>query len=223
MRFDHPRAQQLRDISRLRRPATLRVGAPLPQIWHAAHYRSDPDRPGKFWMTSHYDFVPDMLILGKGLGGGIYPASVVLTNEGIYDFRMNSTKWGYMSSMAISPIGAQVARKVVEIAQRSSLLENIARLESAMAESFAPCALYPDVYFPGSVLGGIATLGLRDHAVADVIKRKLFERDVLCHSVSAISIHLVKFFPCLTSEPAIAGALEDFALQQRHKGTHHGS
>jgi acetylornithine aminotransferase len=188
--------------------------------------RTGLSRSGKFWMTSHYDFTPDMLILGKGLGGGIYPASAVLTSKDIYDFCMNHTKWGYMSSMAISPIGALVARKVVEIAQRSSLLENIARLQSAIQESFAAlCSMYPDVYFPGSVLGGIATLGLKDQAAAEVIQRELFARNVLCHSVSAICPYVVKFFPCLTSDPAIAaqiaGALEDFALQQRRKSTHH--
>lgn len=116
----------------------------------------------------------------------------------------------------------------MEIAQRSSLLENIARLEPAIADGFAALrALYPEMYFPGSVLGGIATLGLRDQAVADVIKRELFECNVLCHSVSAISPYVVKFFPCLTSDPAIAGeiagALKDFALQQRRKSTHHGN
>jgi putrescine aminotransferase len=182
--------------------------------------RTGLSRSGKFWMSSHYDFTPDMLILGKGLGGGIYPASAVLTNEAIYDFCMNSTKWGYMSSMAISPIGALVASKVVEIAQRSSLIENVSRLQSAIGDSFAAlCANYPDVYFPGSVLGGIATLGVQDQAAAEAIKRELFQRNVLCHSVSAISPYVVKFFPCLTSDPLIAGeiagALEDFALQQR--------
>jgi hypothetical protein len=84
--------------------------------------------------------------------------------------------------------------------------------------------MYPDVYFPGSVLGGIATLGVHDHAAADVIKGELFQRSVLCHSVSAISPNVVKFFPCLTSDPSIAGeiagALEDFALQQRRKPHH---
>jgi putrescine aminotransferase len=189
--------------------------------------RTGLSRSGKLWMTSHYDFTPDMLILGKGLGGGIYPASAVLTNEAIYDFCMNSTKWGYMSSMAISPIGALVASKVLEIAQRPSLLDNITRLQSAIADSFATlCAMYPDIYFPGSVLGGIATLGLREHSAADVIKRELFQRNVLCHSVSAISPYVVKFFPCLTSDPAIAGeiagALEDFALEQRRRAMDHG-
>ncbi len=116
----------------------------------------------------------------------------------------------------------------MEKAQPSSLLENIARPESAIADSFAALrAFYPEIYLPGSVLRGIATLGLRDQAVADVIKRELFERNVLCHSVSAISPYVVKFFPCLTRDPAIAGeiagALEDFALQQRRKSTHHGN
>jgi putrescine aminotransferase len=189
--------------------------------------RTGLSRSGKFWMTSFYEFTPDMLILGKGLGGGIYPASAVLTNQAIYDFCMNSARWGYQSSMAISPIGALVARKVLEMAQRSSLLENVAKLQSAIAERFAAlCALYPEVYFPGTVWGGIATLGLRDRAAADVVQRGLFERNILCHSVSAISPYVVKFFPCLTSDASIAGeiacALEDFALEQRRKPMHHG-
>jgi acetylornithine/succinyldiaminopimelate/putrescine aminotransferase len=188
--------------------------------------RTGLSRSGKFWMTSFYEFTPDMLILGKGLGGGIYPASALLTNQAVYDSCMNSTRWGYQSSMAISPIGALVACKVLELAQRTSLLENVAKLQSSITESFAAlCALYPDVYSPGTVLGGIATLGLRDRAAADVVQRGLFERNVLCHSVSVISPYVVKFFPCLTSDASIAGeiagALEDFALEQRRKPMHH--
>ena len=182
-------------------------------------------RSGKLWMTSHYDFTPDMLILGKGLGGGIYPASAVLTSEAIYDFCMNSTKWGYMSSMAISPIGALVAGKVLEIAQRASLLENVSRLQCAIADSFASlCSLYPDGLFSRLGVRGYRYPWLQDQA-AEVIKRELFQRNVLCHSVSAIPPYVVKFFPCLTSDPVIvgeiAGALEDFAQQQRRK-PHYG-
>jgi hypothetical protein len=58
-----------------------------------------------------------------------------------------------------------------------------------------------------------------------VVQRGLFERNVLCHSVSVISPYVVKFFPCLTSDASIAGeiagALEDFALEQRRKPMHH--
>lgn len=182
--------------------------------------RTGLSRSGRLWMTSHYDVEPDMLILGKGLSGGMYPVSAVLTTEAIFDYCMNSKKWGYMSSMAISPIGAIVACKVLEIAQRKPLLENVAQLEREFRKMFADlCDTYPDVFDPGSVLGGIATLGLRQPASAAIIKRELFARNVLCHSASVISPHVVKFYPCLTSDPAIveevADALRSFAVDQR--------
>ena len=79
-------------------------------------------RSGTPWMTSRYACVPDPLILGKGLGGGLYPMSALLASPAIYERCMNDGHWGFMSSMAGSPIGLLVAAKVVEIAQRRALL-----------------------------------------------------------------------------------------------------
>lgn len=182
--------------------------------------RTGLGRSGRLWMTSYYDVQPDILILGKGLGGGLYPVSALLTTEDIYNYCMNSKKWGFMSSMAISPIGAIVAGKVLEIAQRNSLLENVAQLERSMSAAFTNlCSTYPDVYIPASVRGGIGTLGLKDAALAPIIKRELFKRDVFCHSASLISPHVVKFFPCLTSDTVvieeITAALASIALWMR--------
>lgn len=178
--------------------------------------RTGLSRSGKLWMTSHYSVEPDILILGKGLGAGLYPVSALVATKRVYDTCMNSAHWGFMSSMAGSPIGALVAAKVVEIAQRPATLANIARLESDLTDAFAElCTRYQDVFAPAWVTGGIAALGLRDAAAAKVVKRELFRRNVLCHSASEIAPWVVKFFPCLTADatvgPAIADALADFA------------
>jgi acetylornithine aminotransferase len=177
-------------------------------------------RSGRTWMTSQYQVEPDMLILGKGLGAGLYPVSALVTTEALYDECMNSKRWGFMSSMAGSPVGAIVARKTLEIAQRPALLENVARLERALAGRFSGlCESYPDVYEPAWVKGCIAALRLSEPSTAHVIQRELFRRNVLCHSVSEIEPSVVKFFPCLTSTPDIVEemceALADFALHQR--------
>jgi putrescine aminotransferase len=175
-------------------------------------------RSGALWMSSHYEVTPDMLILGKGLGGGLYPVSAVLTNEAIYERCMNDGHWGFMSSMAGSAIGFLVAAKVVEIVQRKELLENVARLERALTRQFdALCERFPSVFSPGWVLGGIAALGLREESAARQIRGALFKRGVLAHSVSEIEPHVVKFFPCLTSDlqavEEIGEALSDFATE----------
>ena len=67
----------------------------------------------------------------------MYPCSALLTTKPIYDHCMNTDRWGYMASMAGSPIGARVASKVLEIVQRPATLENIARLEAAFIKHFA--------------------------------------------------------------------------------------
>jgi putrescine aminotransferase len=184
--------------------------------------RTGLGRSGRTWMTSHYNVEPDMLILGKGLGGGVYPASAVLTNRAIYDKCMNTDRWGYMASMAGSPVGALVAAKVLEISQRPSLLANVVQLEAALRDRFEDlCRNYPDIFCAGTILGAIAAIGLAHDAIAAVVRRELFKRSILSHSVSEISPRVVKFFPCLTSDlcvvDEIAEALADFAAAYRRE------
>jgi putrescine aminotransferase len=178
--------------------------------------RTGLSRSGSPWMISRYGVAPDMLILGKGLGGGLYPVSAVLTTAAIYERCMNDGHWGFMSSMAGSPIGSLIASKVIEIIQRKELLDNIARLEQALSREFDLLnERFPSVFAPGWVLGGIAAIGLREESAAREIRPALFRHGVMCHSVSEIEPRVVKFFPCLTSSvqevDEIAGALHAFA------------
>src|SRR6201996_1371915 len=114
--------------------------------------RTGLGRSGKFWMTSQYNIEPDMLILGKGLGAGLYPVSALVATKAVYDKCMNDGHWGFMSSMAGSPIGALVASKVVEMTQRPALLANVAQLESGLTQAFHSLSdQYPDVYAPAWV------------------------------------------------------------------------
>ena len=187
--------------------------------------RTGLSRSGLPWMSSHYRFESDMLILGKGLGGGLYPVSALLTTQPIYDRCMNEGHWGFMSSMAGSPIGLLVAAKVVEIIQRQTLLDNVARLERAFTQEFNALAeRFPTVFAPAWVLGGIAAIGLRNGAAVRTICHELFRRGVLCHSVSDIEPRVVKFFPCLTSDvevvQQITEALSGFADAELHGKSH---
>src|SRR6185312_15268081 len=40
-------------------------------------------RTGRMFACEHYDIVPDMLVLGKGLGGGIFPLAALIAREGL--------------------------------------------------------------------------------------------------------------------------------------------
>lgn len=38
-------------------------------------------RTGKFFAFEHYDVIPDMVVLGKGLGGGVFPLAALIARE----------------------------------------------------------------------------------------------------------------------------------------------
>ena len=181
--------------------------------------RTGLGRSGRPWLTNHYPgLVPDILILGKGLGGGLYPVSALLTTQPIYDRCLNEGHWGFSSSMACSPVAALIAAKVVDMIQRPALTQNVQHLETRLRHEFATlCAEFPTIFAPGSVLGAIATIGLRTLAARDAVQPALFRRGVMCHSISLIEPAVIKFFPCLNSNAGVieelTGALRSFAQE----------
>jgi putrescine aminotransferase len=185
--------------------------------------RTGLGRSGRPWMTSHYaSLSPDLIVLGKGLGGGLYPVSALLTTQPIYDRCMNDGHWGYSSSMAGSPVASLIAHKVIQIIQRPALAANVKLLESTLEhELTALVNEFSDVFMPGTVLGAIATLGLRDASTRSSFLDSLFQRGVMAHSVSAIAPCVVKFLPCLTSDATVVeqlvAALRTCALDLRER------
>ena len=181
--------------------------------------RTGLGRSGLPWLTSHYPLAPDIIILGKGLGGGLYPVSAIVTTQPIYDRCLNEGHWGFSSSMACSPVGSLIAAKVLEMIQRPALVANVKHLETSLTREFALlCDEFPDIFAPGWVLGAIAALQLRKPGAREAILPALFKRGVMCHSISQIDPAVVKFLPCLTSETSVvtelAAALRGFAAEQ---------
>lgn len=179
--------------------------------------RTGLGRSGRLWMCQHYPgLAPDMLITGKGLAGGLYPASALLTTRAIYDACINAHAYGYASSMGGNELSCTVAAKVLEICGQPGFYAGIEALSARFRERLDDlCARYPETFAPGIVLGGILTVGVADGVPASAVARFLFGRGVLCHSVSMVPPARVKFYPVLTAGPAIADevadALEAFA------------
>ncbi|MEP5516766.1 MAG: aminotransferase class III-fold pyridoxal phosphate-dependent enzyme [Bauldia litoralis] len=74
-------------------------------------------RSGEMWCVDTYDVVPDMLVTGKGISGGIYPIAVVIANEKSASW-LNEDGWGHMSSFGGAELGCIAAHKVMEIVSR---------------------------------------------------------------------------------------------------------
>jgi len=79
-------------------------------------------RTGKMFAFEHYDIKPDILCLGKGLGGGIIPQAAVITRKE-YD-KFSDVSLGHYTHEK-SPLGAMAGLTTIEIIQDENLLQKV--------------------------------------------------------------------------------------------------
>ena len=88
-------------------------------------------RSGKFFAFEHYDVVPDLVVLGKGLGGGVMPLAAVIAREGLNVVGASSI--GHFTHEK-SPVACAAGLATLEIIREEKLVERAARLgEVALA------------------------------------------------------------------------------------------
>ena len=88
-------------------------------------------RTGKMFACEHYDVVPDMLVIGKGLGGGIYPIAALLVREGL-DVAPDRALGHYNHEK--SPVGCAAGLATLEVIEEEGLLERAATLGGQIVE-----------------------------------------------------------------------------------------
>lgn len=82
-------------------------------------------RTGKLIACHHENVLPDILILGKALSGGMYPVSAVLANDGI----MNVIHPGqHGSTFGGNPLACAVAMAALEVVEDEKLSERAEKL-----------------------------------------------------------------------------------------------
>lgn len=77
-------------------------------------------RTGALWGCTKYGVVPDILVTGKGISGGIYPIACVLLTEKCGGW-LSEDGFGHMSTMGGAELGCVVALKTLEIVQRPEI------------------------------------------------------------------------------------------------------
>jgi len=82
-------------------------------------------RTGKFLASEHDGVMPDGVLLGKALGGGILPVSVFLTRKNIMDV---ITPGDHGSTFGGNPLSSVVGQAAVELLFKDNLIENSATL-----------------------------------------------------------------------------------------------
>ncbi len=119
-------------------PATLGMPLPAPEFY--AHVRDLCDRAGavfivdevqtglgrtgKMWGIEWYGVVPDMLVTGKGLSGGIYPITATCLRPHLMDF-FRADPFIHVSTFGGAELGCVVALAMLDVITAPGFLDRV--------------------------------------------------------------------------------------------------
>jgi acetylornithine/succinyldiaminopimelate/putrescine aminotransferase/Ser/Thr protein kinase RdoA (MazF antagonist) len=81
-------------------------------------------RTGCLWGVDNWGVVPDILVTGKGLSGGLYPVSAAVLSESAGAW-LRENGWGHVSTFGGSDVGCIVARRALEMCADEAVLSNV--------------------------------------------------------------------------------------------------
>lgn len=111
-------------------------------------------RTGRMFAVEHYGIVPDMLVIGKGLGGGIFPLAALIAREELNV--MKGQALGHYTHEK-SPVACAAALATIDIIEQENLLEHVQKVSThalqRMNEMKSRHRLIGDVRGIGFLLG----------------------------------------------------------------------
>ena len=101
-------------------------------------------RSGKMFVCEHFDVTPDMLVIGKGLGGGVFPMAALLAKSEL-DIAADRALGHYTHEK--SPVGCAAALATLDCLLEDGLMDAATQLgEHALARLRAMQQRYPLIH-----------------------------------------------------------------------------
>ncbi len=94
-------------------------------------------RTGRMFACEHYGVVPDILVIGKGLGGGIFPLAALIARADL-DVAPDFALGHYTHEK--NPVGCAAALAAIEVVESEDLAERAAELGAHALERLADLA-----------------------------------------------------------------------------------
>ena len=134
-------------------PATLGMPIPNPGYFGAIRKLCDDrgarllidevqtglGRTGRWWGVQHEEVIPDAVITGKGLSGGIYPVTATLLTQEMHEvLDSEANPFVHISTFGGAELGCVAAQAVLDIVGEPGFLEHVEALSERFAEEFEP-------------------------------------------------------------------------------------
>jgi 4-aminobutyrate aminotransferase/(S)-3-amino-2-methylpropionate transaminase len=165
-------------------------------------------RTGRMWACDHEEVVPDVMTMGKGIGGG-FPLSAVVSTDELTSKPPFSNPSGSSSSYGGNPLASAAGLASLEIILREKLAENAERVGRAMLTRLE--RLKERHRFIGDVRGRGLLLGIEmvedretKKPLDKKITRALFHECLKRGLVSMCYSHVIRINPPLVIDETTA-------------------
>lgn len=135
-------------------------------------------RTGRLWAIEEWGIVPDILVIGKGLSGGVYPMSATCHRPHLDRF-FQENPFIHLSSFGGSSLGCVAALATLDQITEDGFLEHVRAMGERFAAGFARLksrhAIIAEVRQRGLMIG----FELTDSRLGPLMSRALFQNGVL--------------------------------------------
>lgn len=160
-------------------------------------------RTGRLWGVEHFGVVPDIMVIGKGLSGGLYPLTATCFREK-YESIFHPDPFIHISTFGGAEIGCPVALKVLEISSDPAFLQHVREIAAFFAAGFEELKQrYTPLLTGLRQLGMMMGIELAHETSGMLFSRLAYENGLLC----VYAYHdprVVQFLPPLTIDQTLA-------------------
>lgn len=163
-------------------------------------------RTGRLWGIEHYGVAPDILVIGKGLSGGIYPMAATCFRAPL-EAVFHPDPFIHISTFGGAEVGCPVASRVLEISSEPEFLAHVTELAVVFRDGFRELAArHGDVMVRLRQAGLMMGIELAHDAYGPLFTKAAFDHGLL--SVYAGTYpRVAQLLPPLIIDRALAGEI----------------
>lgn len=135
-------------------------------------------RTGEMWGITKYGVTPDIMVIGKGITGGMYPISCCVVSERAGKW-LKEDGFAHMSTAGGAELGCIVALKVLEITQRPEVVSMVRYVSDFIRAGLDEIqSIYPDFFIGIRQNGVVMGLEFNDPEGAKPVMKHLYQNGV---------------------------------------------
>ena len=165
-------------------------------------------RTGELWGITKHGIVPDILVTGKGLSGGMYPISAALLTEKAAGW-LTEDGFGHISTFGGAELGCVAALKTLEICNRPETRSMVHYISDLIGRGLREIqADFPDWFVSIRQNGVVMGLEFAHPEGAKYVMRHLYANGVWA-IFSTLDPRVLQFKPGILLRPELCEELLD--------------